>query len=211
MTDEVEALKAILLDHELHIKENRKCDILRQFIPTYRLRFTLNLKLETDLLVPKARFYQFLFFLSPLLALTTHNYLILSFVSHALFQFCLNIVLHFRGEPECIETIVFPSTGEDSQSQYVCVRLVVHLPPGYPDISPKVTLRNPRGLHEDTVRLIQSDAEAKCQDFIGQPVMFELIEVRFRGQDSSKYLIYPKRDVFLAIAMRRREFNLVAP
>jgi len=25
---------------------------------------------------------------------------------------------------------------------------------------------------------MQSDAEAKCKDFIGQPVMFELIEVR---------------------------------
>ncbi|XP_012255249.1 E3 ubiquitin-protein ligase RNF25 isoform X2 [Athalia rosae] len=105
VTDELEALKAILLDHELHIKENRK------------------------------------------------------------------------GEPECVETVVFPSTGEDSQSQYVCVRLVVHLPPGYPDVSPKVTLRNPRGLHEDTVRLIQSDVEAKCEDFVGQPVMFELIEL----------------------------------
>ncbi|XP_046485254.1 E3 ubiquitin-protein ligase RNF25 isoform X1 [Neodiprion pinetum] len=105
VTDEIEALKAILLDHELHIKENR------------------------------------------------------------------------RGEPECIETIVFPSTGEDSQSQYVCVRLVVDLLPGYPDVSPRVTLRNPRGLHEDTVRLIQADAEAKCQDFVGQPVMFELIEL----------------------------------
>lgn len=56
--------------------------------------------------------------------------------------------------------------------------LVVRLPSGYPDISPDINLRNPRGLDEATVKLMQSDAEAKCKDFIGQPVMFELIEVR---------------------------------
>jgi len=83
-----------------------------------------------------------------------------------------------RGEPEYIETILFPSTGEDSQSQYVCVTLVVRLPSGYPDISPIINLRNPRGLDESTVKLMQSDAEAKCKNFIGQPVMFELIEVK---------------------------------
>jgi len=84
----------------------------------------------------------------------------------------------YRGEPEYIETILFPSTGEDSQSQYVCVTLVVRLPSGYPDISPIINLRNPRGLDESTVKLMQSDAEAKCKNFIGQPVMFELIEVK---------------------------------
>ncbi|XP_017891169.1 E3 ubiquitin-protein ligase RNF25 isoform X2 [Ceratina calcarata] len=105
VADEIEALRAILLDDELHIKENE------------------------------------------------------------------------RGEPECIETVLFPSTGEDSQSQYVCVTLIVRLPVGYPDTSPTISLRNPRGLDEDTVRLMRSDAEAKCKDFIGQPVMFELIEL----------------------------------
>ncbi|KAK2587958.1 hypothetical protein KPH14_004042 [Odynerus spinipes] len=89
----------------------------------------------------------------------------------------LSIKENDRGEPEYIETILFPSTGEDSQSQYVCVTLVVQLPYGYPDVSPNISLRNPRGLDEDTVRLMQSDAEAKCKDFIGQPVMFELIEL----------------------------------
>ncbi|KAF3423180.1 hypothetical protein E2986_02937 [Frieseomelitta varia] len=89
----------------------------------------------------------------------------------------LNIKENDRGEPECIETVLFPSTGEDSQSQYVCVTLIVQLPVGYPDISPTISLRNPRGLDENTVRLMQSDAEAKCKDFIGQPVMFELIEI----------------------------------
>ena len=73
---------------------------------------------------------------------------------------------------------MFPSTGEDSQSQYVCVTLIVKLVPGYPDVSPDLDFRNPRGLDEGTMHLIQSEAKAKCQDFLGQSVMFELIEVR---------------------------------
>lgn len=89
----------------------------------------------------------------------------------------LNIKENNRGEPECIETVLFPSTGEDPQSQYVCVTLIVQLSMGYPDVSPTISLRNPRGLDEETVRLMQSDAETKCKDFIGQPVMFELIEL----------------------------------
>ena len=76
-----------------------------------------------------------------------------------------------------IETLVFPSTGQDSQSQYVCLRLLVKLVPGYPDATPIVELKNPRGLDETTVGQIQTDAEAKCRDFLGQPVMFELIDV----------------------------------
>ncbi|KAK0162903.1 hypothetical protein PV327_006635 [Microctonus hyperodae] len=89
----------------------------------------------------------------------------------------LKIKENDRGIPEYIETVVFPSTGEDSQSQYVCVTLVVHLPTGYPDISPLVHLENPRGLDENTVKLIQTETDAKCRDFLGQPVMFELIEL----------------------------------
>ncbi|XP_031835225.2 E3 ubiquitin-protein ligase RNF25 [Nomia melanderi] len=89
----------------------------------------------------------------------------------------LNIKENERGEPECIETVLFPSTGEDSQSQYVCVILIVQLPVGYPDVSPIISLKNPRGLDEETVKLMQADAEAKCKNFIGQPVMFELIEL----------------------------------
>lgn len=89
----------------------------------------------------------------------------------------LKIVENENGEPELIEILVFPSTGNDSQSQYVCVRLIVKLITGYPDISPEVNFRNPRGLDEGTMKLIQSEAEEKCHDFVGQPVMFELIEL----------------------------------
>lgn len=62
-------------------------------------------------------------------------------------------------------------------SQYVCAKLFAKLPPGYPDVSPTVILRNPRGLHEDHVRQIELEAEAKCEECVGQPIMFELIQV----------------------------------
>lgn len=85
--------------------------------------------------------------------------------------------VYFSGAPETIEVLVFPSTAEDSQSQYVCVRLVVKIVPGYPDVCPVVSLRNPRGLDEKSVNLIETEAEDKCKLFAGQPVMFELIQV----------------------------------
>lgn len=59
----------------------------------------------------------------------------------------------------------------------MCVRLIIKLLPGYPDTPPIVYLKNPRGLDEETVKQIQSDADDKCRDFIGLSVMFELIEV----------------------------------
>ncbi|XP_034938746.1 E3 ubiquitin-protein ligase RNF25 [Chelonus insularis] len=89
----------------------------------------------------------------------------------------LRVKKNENGIPEQVEILVFPSTGEDSQSQYVCITLVVHLPTGYPDVSPTISLRNPRGLDDDVLKTIQTETENKCKDFLGQPVMFELIEL----------------------------------
>ncbi|XP_044596170.1 E3 ubiquitin-protein ligase RNF25 [Cotesia glomerata] len=82
-----------------------------------------------------------------------------------------------RGFPDTIEIQIFPSTGEDPQSQYVCITLIVHLVSDYPDIPPKISLKNPRGLDESTLKIIQKELEVKCQKFSGQPVVFELIEL----------------------------------
>lgn len=81
------------------------------------------------------------------------------------------------GKPQEIETLIFPSTGEDELSQYVCIKLIVKLLPGYPDVSPTINLKNPRGLDENTIKEIQQDLNSKCQELIGQPVVFELIEI----------------------------------
>lgn len=79
--------------------------------------------------------------------------------------------------PQYIETVVHPSTGDDTDQQYVCVTLEVKLTPGYPDNSPEVTLRNPRGLDDALLAAINSQIQEKLIDCLGQPVVFELLEV----------------------------------
>lgn len=81
--------------------------------------------------------------------------------------------------PNTIETVVHPSTGDNIAQQFVCVTLEVKLTPGYPDSSPDVNLRNPRGLDDKILTAIHSQIKQKLGDCIGQPVVFELIEVRF--------------------------------
>jgi E3 ubiquitin-protein ligase RNF25 len=76
-------------------------------------------------------------------------------------------------------TAVFPSTAADEEQQFVTVTLSVDLPSGYPDVSPVLRLRNPRGLDDDLLAKIMTEAKAKCEDYVGQPVIYELIEVIF--------------------------------
>ena len=80
--------------------------------------------------------------------------------------------------PHTIETVLHPSTGNDVDRQYVCATLVVKLTPGYPDCSPEVTLRNPRGLDDEILANIHLQIREKLADCLGEPVVFELIEVR---------------------------------
>lgn len=79
--------------------------------------------------------------------------------------------------PYAIETVVRPSTGDDVEQQYVCVTLEVKLTPGYPDVSPEVTLRHPRGLDDRLLVALNSQINEKLADCIGGAVVFELIEV----------------------------------
>ncbi|XP_049873770.1 E3 ubiquitin-protein ligase RNF25 isoform X2 [Pectinophora gossypiella] len=81
------------------------------------------------------------------------------------------------GVPHMIETVVHPSTGDDTDQQFVCVTLEVKLTPGYPDTSPEVYLRNPRGLDDEVLAVINSQIKEKLNDCLGQPVVFELIEL----------------------------------
>ncbi|CAH2048763.1 unnamed protein product, partial [Iphiclides podalirius] len=79
--------------------------------------------------------------------------------------------------PTAIETIVHPSTGDDIDQQFVCVTLEVRLTSNYPDSSPEVILRNPRGLDDQLLASINSQIKNKLIDCLGQPVVFELIEL----------------------------------
>lgn len=59
----------------------------------------------------------------------------------------------------------------------MCVTLEVTLPISYPECEPIVRLRNPRGLDDSTVDHILAALKEKCSEYLGQPVIFELIEV----------------------------------
>lgn len=83
----------------------------------------------------------------------------------------------FSGFPKLFKTTVFPSTAHDTNKQYVCVTLEVELPAEYPDCEPVVHLRNPRGLDDSSLDTLSSAIKDKCKEYLGQPVIFELIEV----------------------------------
>lgn len=82
-----------------------------------------------------------------------------------------------RGSPVLIKTVVFPSTADDTKQQYVCITLEVSLIPEYPDQEPLIKLRNPRGLDDSLINEINMVVKEKCTECIGQPVVFELIEL----------------------------------
>ncbi|CAH0547585.1 unnamed protein product [Brassicogethes aeneus] len=89
----------------------------------------------------------------------------------------ISITYNEKGYPELVKSTIFPSTADDTDKQYVCVTLEVKLPEKYPDCEPIINLRNPRGLDDSTVNEIYSSIKIKCNEFLGQPVIFELIEL----------------------------------
>lgn len=86
-------------------------------------------------------------------------------------------MLFCRGFPQLFKTTVFPSTAHDTNKQYVCVTLEVELPPDYPDCELITRLRNPRGLDDSSLDSLTNAIKEKCKEYLGQPVIFELIEV----------------------------------
>lgn len=78
-----------------------------------------------------------------------------------------------------VKTTIFPSTADDIEKQYVCVTLEAKLPEEYPDTQPIIQLRNPRGLDDSTINHLQRSITNKCDEFVGQSVMFEVIEVNY--------------------------------
>lgn len=81
------------------------------------------------------------------------------------------------GGVELIETTVLPNVGEDVDRQYVCITLQVIPCKQYPDVQPKWNLRNPRGLDDMSINKIRKAIEEKLNEAVGQPVVFDLIEV----------------------------------
>lgn len=89
----------------------------------------------------------------------------------------LFLLCFHSGTPEMIETVVLPTVGEATESQYVCITLQVLFTKGYPDVQPKYQLRNPRGLDDHSIEEIRCAIDAKLTESLGAPVVFDLIEV----------------------------------
>lgn len=79
--------------------------------------------------------------------------------------------------PELIETTILPNVGEDVDRQYVRITLQVIPCEHYPDVKPKWNLRNSRGLDDLSISKIRKAIEEKLNEALGQPVVFDLIEV----------------------------------
>ncbi|XP_052872452.1 E3 ubiquitin-protein ligase RNF25 [Anopheles cruzii] len=90
----------------------------------------------------------------------------------------VQITRNSSGFPELIETTVFPTVGEELNSQYVCITLQVMPVPGYPEVRPpNIKLKNPRGLDDGIFGLIDAAVKDKLSESLGQPVVFDLIDI----------------------------------
>ncbi|KAL1396306.1 hypothetical protein pipiens_010610 [Culex pipiens pipiens] len=89
----------------------------------------------------------------------------------------VQITRNESGYPELIETTVFPTVGEEVDSQYVCITLQVLPVPGYPDVKPNIKLKNPRGLDDHIINCIETAVRQKLDECLGSPVVFDLIDI----------------------------------
>lgn len=87
--------------------------------------------------------------------------------------------MHFRCSdfPELIETTIFPTTGEDTDRQYVCITLQIMPTTKYPETKPDFKLKAPRGLDDGGIAAIERAIMFKLEESIGQPVVFDLIDL----------------------------------
>ena len=83
----------------------------------------------------------------------------------------------YRGCAELVKSTIFPSTANEVDKQYVCVTLEALLPEGYPDCKPLINLKSPRGLDDSIIDHLYREIEKKCEEYMGQAVIYELIEV----------------------------------
>ncbi|KAF0299061.1 E3 ubiquitin-protein ligase RNF25 [Amphibalanus amphitrite] len=88
----------------------------------------------------------------------------------------LNVV--YNGErPQEVSVTLHPATAHNRDEQFVRMTLTLHLPTGYPSDSPKVVISNPRGISEQTVQRVQQQCFAKMEEYRGEPVLYQLIEL----------------------------------
>lgn len=71
---------------------------------------------------------------------------------------------------------LYPSTAEDSVSQFVRLTLTLSLDQQYPSSSPGISIRNPRGLSDDKLSSVQKCLQLEAQSCLGSPMLYQLIE-----------------------------------
>ncbi|XP_023348078.1 E3 ubiquitin-protein ligase RNF25 isoform X2 [Eurytemora carolleeae] len=70
-----------------------------------------------------------------------------------------------------------PLTASEQEKQYVSLTLSIIVGPEYPSTVPKLEMKNPRGLDESAVNTLLKQMKLRCEEYIGSPVFFELIEL----------------------------------
>jgi len=70
-----------------------------------------------------------------------------------------------------------PLTASEQDKQYVSLTLVITINPEYPGAPPGLAVKNPRGLDETAVSILLEAMNARCEEYLGCPVFFELIEL----------------------------------
>uniref|UniRef100_A0A8C2WKI0 Ring finger protein 25 n=1 Tax=Cyclopterus lumpus TaxID=8103 RepID=A0A8C2WKI0_CYCLU len=76
-----------------------------------------------------------------------------------------------------VSLVLYPSTAEDSVSQFVRLTLTLTLDQQYPSSSPDISIHNPRGLSDDKISSVQRCLQLEAQSCLGSPVLYQLIEV----------------------------------
>ncbi|XP_054463229.1 E3 ubiquitin-protein ligase RNF25 [Anoplopoma fimbria] len=75
-----------------------------------------------------------------------------------------------------VSLVLYPSTAEDSVSQFVRLTLTLTLDKQYPSSSPAISIHNPRGLSDDKISSVQKCLQLEAQSCLGSPVLYQLIE-----------------------------------
>ncbi|XP_028268131.1 E3 ubiquitin-protein ligase RNF25 [Parambassis ranga] len=75
-----------------------------------------------------------------------------------------------------VSLVLYPSTAEDSVSQFVRLTLALTLDQQYPSSSPVISIHNPRGLSDDKLNSVQKCLLLEAQSCLGSPVLYQLIE-----------------------------------
>ncbi|XP_059929666.1 E3 ubiquitin-protein ligase RNF25 isoform X3 [Gadus macrocephalus] len=77
---------------------------------------------------------------------------------------------------QAVSLVLYPSTAEDSVSQFVRLTLKLTLDQQYPSSPPSISIHNPRGLSDDMLSSVLSSLQAEAESCLGSPVLYQLIE-----------------------------------